>query len=124
MPQGNNNTINEEKSNFVKKLVKNNKYSTFSEKFFANKTMKNYFLMTKKNKQSVRKYINRVNSDLAKYHKDLPKIQNDYFNFNAIPNNKNHFSSQIYSNKNFYSNSNNSNKRKNEYYHKIHLQMQ
>ena len=120
----NNNTINEEKSNFVKKLVKNNKYSTFSEKFFANKTMKNYFLMTKKNKQSVRKYINRVNSDLAKYHKDLPKIQNDYFNFNAIPNNKNHFSSQIYSNKNFYSNSNNSNKRKNEYYHKIHLQMQ
>ena len=123
---GSNNTINEEKSNFVKKLLKSNKYSTFSEKFFANKTMKNYFLINKKNKQSMRKYINRVNSDLAKYHRDLPKIQNDYFNFNAINNNKNHFSSQIYSNKIFYSNSNNnsnSNKGKKEYYHKIHLQI-
>ena len=105
-----NNTINENNI-FFKKLMKNNSYSTFGDKFFGNKTMKNYFLITKKNKQYMKKHFNRVNSDLEKYNKELPKIQNDYFNFQYKDKNKNHFSSQVYSNKILFKNIG---KRKNE----------
>ena len=97
----NNNTINQENNEFFKKKIKNTFYR---DKLFANKTMKNYYLITKKNKQCVKKQLNRVNSDLANYYKELPQIQNDYFNFNSRNLNKNHFSSQIYSksNNNYY----------------------
>ena len=97
----NNNTINQENNEFFKKKIKNTFYR---DKLFGNKTMKNYYLITKKNKQCVKKQLNRVNSDLAKYYKELPQIQNDYFNFNSRNLNKNHFSSQIYSrsNNNYY----------------------
>ena len=74
--------------------------------------MKNYFLINKKNRQYKKKYFNRVNSDLEQYHKDLPKIQNDYFNFQYKDKNKNHFSSQVYSNQNYLKNNN---KRKYEF---------
>ena len=97
----NNNTINQENNEFFKKKIKNTFYR---DKLFGNKTMKNYYLITKKNKQCVKKQLNRVNSDLAKYYKELPQIQNDYFNFNSRNLNKTHFSSQIYSrsNNNYY----------------------
>ena len=91
----NNNTNSQENSEFLKNIIKNN--SSLRDKLFGNKTLKNYYLMTKKNKQNVKKQLNRVNSDFAKYYKELPQIQNDYFNFNIKNRNKNHFSSQIYS---------------------------
>ena len=108
---GANSTINAENNN-IYKILKNNSYSSFGDKFFGNKTMKNYFLINKKNRQYKKKYFNRVNSDLEQYHKDLPKIQNDYFNFQYKDKNKNHFSSQVYSNKNYLKNNN---KRKYEF---------
>ena len=67
----------------------------------------------------MRKHLNRVNSDLAQYHKELPKIQNDYFNFNIRHKNKNHFSSQVYSNKNLDNIHNNKNK--NGFFQKINI---
>ena len=116
--QNNNNfnTINEENS-FMQNFYKNSNHSNFSEKFFANKTMKNYFLVTKKNKQSMKKHLCRVNSDLSNYNTDLLQIRNNYFNFNNKPKNKNHFSSQIYSNKNYSI----KNKINNEFIRKINI---
>ena len=92
----NTNTIIDENSNFIKRLVKNNSYSTIDNKFFNNKTMKNYYLVTKKNKQNKRRQLNRANSDFTDYCKPLPYIQNDFLNFNLRDKiNKNQFSSQI-----------------------------
>ena len=113
----NNNIINEESNCFLKHFHKNSNYSTFSEKFFANKTMKNYFLVAKKNKQYMRRHINRVNSDFSKYTKDILQIKNDFFNNNVIQKNKNHFSSQIYSNKII----SNNNKTNNGFIRKINI---
>ena len=113
----NNNIINEESNCFLKNFHKNSNYSTFSEKFFANKTMKNYFLVAKKNKQCMKRHINRVNSDFSKYTKDILQIKKDFFNNNVIQKNKNHFSSQIYSNKII----SNNNKTNNGFIRKINI---
>ena len=56
--------------------------SSYSEKFFVNKNIKNYFIINKRNKINKREQIHRVNSDLVECHKDLPKIKNVFFNVN------------------------------------------
>ena len=56
--------------------------SSYSEKFFVNKNIKNYFIINKRNKINKREQIHRVNSDLIECHKDLPKIKNVFFNVN------------------------------------------
>ena len=113
----NNKTINEENNSFLRNIHKKRNYSTFSEQFFANKTMKNYFLVTKKNKQCIRKHLNRVNSDFSLHTKDILQIKNGFFNYNAIRKIKNHFSSQIYTHKIFANN----NKSNNGYIRKINI---
>ena len=92
----NNNTINDDNSNYYSRFFRNNSYSTLNDKFFSNKTTKNYFLITKKNKQNKKKHLNKANSNISDYHKELPQIQNDYLNFNLRNKKKNNFSSQMY----------------------------
>ena len=109
----NNNSTNDENISF-KNLIRNIYYSsTYGDKFFFNKTNKNYFLINKKNRLNKRKYLNRVNSDLTEYHKKLPEIQNDFINYNLREKSRNQLSSQIISNKNIFINNN-----KNEFFQK------
>ena len=70
-----NNNDNNNANGTYSKLTRN---SSYTDKFFVNKTMKNYFLINKKN----RSYMQRINSDLVESHKDLPNIQNTFFTFN------------------------------------------
>ena len=70
-----NNNDNNNANGTYSKLTRN---SSYTDKFFVNKTMKNYFLINKKN----RSYMQRINSDLVESHKDLPKIKNTFFTFN------------------------------------------
>ena len=70
-----NNNDNNNANGTYSKLTRNISYT---DKFFVNKTMKNYFLINKKN----RSHMQRINSDLVESHKDLPNIQNTFFTFN------------------------------------------
>ena len=105
----NNNSINGDNNSF-KNIIRNIYYSSYGDKFFKKG---NYFLVNKKNKIYKKKYLNRINSDMTEYHKKLPGIQNDYINYNLREKNRNHLSSQIYSNKNIFINNN-----KNEFFGK------
>ena len=71
----NENNYNISNGNYSK-LIRN---SSYTEKFFVNKTMKNYFSINKKNKMNIKEQMHRVNSDLAQCHKDLPKIKNMFY---------------------------------------------
>ena len=111
----NNNSINDGNNSF-KNIIRNIYYSSsYGDKFF-NKTNKNYFLINKRNRLYKKKYLNRVNSDLTEYHKKLPGIHNDFINYNLREKNRNHLSSQIYSNKNIFINNN-----KNEFFQKVYI---
>ena len=111
----NNNSINDDNNSF-KNIIRNIYYSSsYGDKFF-NKTNKNYFSINKKNKLYKKKILNRVNSDLTEYHKKFPEIKNDFLNYNLREKNKNHLSSQIYSNKNIFINNN-----KNEFFQKVYI---
>ena len=112
----NTNTINEDNNNSIKNLYGITKYSTFGDKFYYNKTLKNYFFINKKNKIYKRKNLIRVNSDLTEYNKKLPEIQNDFINYNIKE--KNNSISHKNSNINFVIDMN---KNKYEYIPKVYL---
>ena len=75
------NKINESNSSGTySKLTRN---SSYTDKFFVNKTMKNYFIMNKRNKQSMQKRFQKANSDLID-EKELPKIKDAFFRIKKI----------------------------------------
>ena len=75
-----NNNENKNSGNFSK-LTRN---SSYTEKFFVNKTMKNYFIINKKNQKNMRERFQRANSDLLENNKELPKIKNTFFSVNKV----------------------------------------
>ena len=82
----NNNEQNMNSSGNFSKLTRN---SSYSEKLFVNKTLKNYYIMNKRNKIN-RDQLKRANSELYDYNKGLPKIKNTFIKinrFNRIHNN-------------------------------------
>jgi len=77
----NENNYNINSSTNYSKLTRN---SSYTDKFFVNKTMKNYFFINKKNKINIKEHMHRVNSDLIDIQKNLPKIKNTFFQVNKI----------------------------------------
>ena len=75
----NNNDYNNNSGNYSK-LTRN---SSYTEKFFVNKNIKNYFTINKKNKMN-RDQMKRTNSELYSHNKGLPNIKNTFFVFNKI----------------------------------------
>ena len=77
----NENNYNINSSTNYSKLTRN---SSYTDKFFVNKTMKNYFFINKKNKINIKEQMHRVNSDLINIQKELPKIKNMFFHVNKL----------------------------------------
>ena len=81
IPSNNNSIIDDNNFSSYKNIFRNNNYSTFGDKFYQNKSNKNYFYMTKKNVLYKKKYLNRKNSDFMQLQEKLPEIQSEYINF-------------------------------------------
>ena len=77
----NENNYNINSSTNYSKLTRN---SSYTDKFFVNKTMKNYFFINKKNKINIKEQMHRVNSDLINIQKELQKIKNMFFHVNKL----------------------------------------
>ena len=76
------NNINEQNMNSSGNYSKLTRNSSYSEKFFVNKTLKNYYVMNKRNKLN-RDQMKRANSELYSYNKGLPKIKNTFIKTNS-----------------------------------------
>ena len=81
IPSNNSSIIDDNNFSSYKNIFRNNNYSTFGDKFYQNKSNKNYFYMTKKNVLYKKKYLNRKNSDFMQLQEKLPEIQSEYINF-------------------------------------------
>ena len=77
------NNINEQNMNSSGNYSKLTRNSSYSEKFFVNKTLKNYYVMNKRNKLN-RDQMKRANSELYGYNKGLPKIKNTFIKINKF----------------------------------------
>ena len=75
--------VNEQNMNSSGNYSKLTRNSSYSEKFFVNKTLKNYYVMNKRNKLN-RDQMKRANSELYGYNKGLPKIKNTFIKINKF----------------------------------------
>lgn len=78
------NNDNEIKNNSSRNYSKLRRNSSYTEKFFASKSMKNIFLINKRNKINIKEQLNRANSDFAKSQAKFPKLKNTFFRINKV----------------------------------------
>ena len=78
------NNDNEIKNNSSRNYSKLRRNSSYTEKFFASKSMKNIFLINKRNKINIKEQLNRANSDFAKSQTKFPKLKNTFFRINKV----------------------------------------
>ena len=78
------NNDNEYKNNSSRNFSKLTRNSSYSEKFFASKNMKNIFLINKRNKINMKEQLIRSKSDLIKNQKRFPKLKNTFFTINKF----------------------------------------